>query len=172
MLWLIIIILILWALLYIIGKFLPNTYLSEKSAAFDIAPSRIWTIITNHRRENEWRNDLLEVSKLPNQDQKQVWKEVRRDRKSYVLKTLVSEVPHLLEREMTPTKKLGGHFRFEITPEGEGSRLKITHTAIISSPFSRLKMWLSPSAKHFFVDQYLYDLRQRILHLKEEEEEE
>lgn len=86
-------VLIIWLFVIILGKMLPAAYKVERSQYIDAPPSMLWSIIVNHLKEKDWRNDLLEVVKLGNQGEKPVWKEVRRDKKSFNLKTTLSEAP-------------------------------------------------------------------------------
>lgn len=161
--------LIIWSSIFITGKMLPSTYKVERTKYIDAPPSMLWSIIANHLKEKDWRNDLREVVKVGNQGEKPVWKEVRRDNKSFNLKTTLTEAPHRLEREIVDNKVVGGLYHYEIVPEEDGSRLIIKQTSKISSPYQRVKLFLLPSSKYAFIEQYLSDVKQRVLHLKEEE---
>jgi hypothetical protein len=170
LIWFIIIVLLGWLILMMIGRMLPKTYVVERSELIEAPISQVWTLIVNHAKEKDWRSNLAEVEKAPSQeDHKPIWKELQRDRRtSLLLKTIVSEAPYRLVREIVNNKDIGGQYQYELVPLDETCRLKLKQEITIYKPFKRFAFNLS-SSKHAFVDQYMADLKQRILHLKEEE---
>lgn len=165
---LLITVLIITAVLYVVGMMLPRAYQAKRSDHIDATPSQVWSIMINHLQEKDWRNDLAEVEKLPSRQGRPVWKEIRRDRKPVVLQTVESEAAKLLVREIIENKEIGGTYRFELEPAETGCRLTVTHHALVFKPFARLKTFLFAKRTEF-VDRYLNDLKQRVLHLKDEE---
>jgi hypothetical protein len=169
MIWIIVLALVIWGLVIIIGRMLPVTYTAERSEYIEATPSTLWSIIVNHQKEEDWRNNLIQVTKLPNQEGKPLWKEVRRGKKSYTLKTILSDGPQKLVREIVDNKKIGGQYSYVIEPEDEGSRLTIKHIHKIYTSSKRVQHSLFSSSNYAYINQYLSDVKQRALHLREEE---
>ncbi len=162
-------ILFIWGITLLIGSLLPKAFISQYAETLEATPSVIWAIITNHAREKDWRSDLMEVGKLPNQDDKPVWRELRRDRNEFKIQTISSDAPNRLVRKIIANKKMGGQYIYEINQVEQGAILKVTFEGIINGAFARFKAWLFPSIKNRYVKQYISDVKQRLIYQSEEE---
>lgn len=168
--WLVVLIAVAYGLVQLVGRLLPGTYTVERSTQVQATPSALWAIVVNHAREKDWRNDLLEIDRVSSPSASQaVWKEKRRDGAVLQLKTLESEAPKKLVREIVNSKELGGTYTYVIKPVGEAScELKVTEVLQVRKPWQRIKLQLL-SKKTDLVDRYLDDVKQRAVTLKEVE---
>lgn len=156
-------------LLYIIGKLIKVAYTIERSEWIDIQPSTLWSIIVNHSSEKDWRNNVMETVRMKPIDGKPVWKEIRRSNDTFLLQTTESNAAaFILERQIIDNKKFGGTYRFEIKEEDGGSRLYVKQASEIYAPFSKIMYVIIPSFKSAFARQYLFDIKQRALHVRVE----
>jgi hypothetical protein len=164
---------ILFAAVYGLGMLLPARYEVERSVELEAPPNFIWRIVTDHAKETEWRNGVHSVEKQHSQDRKPLWKETRYDmRTPLFLKTVVSEPPHKLVREIVDNTLMSGSYQIEIAAAGEEkSKVTMRQEAELHKPFQRIKMYLFGS-KAAEVERYLSDLKQRVLVMKAMEEDE
>ena len=158
---------------YLVGVLLPARYQAERSVDLEAPPNYVWLIVNDHAKETEWRNGVHSVEKMHSQDRKPLWKETRYDSKTpLLLKTVVSEPPHKLVREIVDNKALSGSYEIEIKPVGEErSKVTMRQEAELHKPFQRIKLYLFGS-KTAEVERYLSDLKQRVLVMKATEEDE
>lgn len=160
--------LVIWGVLYFIGLKLPESYTQQHSDIVDAPPHVIWSIMINHAKEKDWRSDLFDVERIMTKDGKMQWKEVRRDRTTSTLVTLESDAPHRLVREVVGQHNVGRKRTVEITSVQAYSRVTVTNELVLKKSFSKLGYFVS-SSKNNFVQGYVNDLKQRVLHLKEED---
>lgn len=164
---------IIWLILYIIGKFIKYSFVYEQSTLIEVPPNMLWPIMINHRREKDWRNNILEVVKMPNIDGLPVWKEIHRNKKEeFLLQTVVSDgTKFILERKLIDHNKYGGTTRYEVNEDELGSKLTLKHHGEVYTSHAKLKHILLPGTKKVFVQQYLSDVKQRAIHVREERDD-
>lgn len=166
--WFLVFLLVVWGVIYLVGLMLPGAYTVERDVVLDEPPDVIWSIVSNHAREPEWRSGLMEVEKVSRPGEKPVWKEMRRDLKTPVkLKTTHSEPPRKLVREIEDNRIIGGKWTFIIEPDERGSRVHIRHDGEYRKPLMRIRGMVF-GAKNRDAEQYANDLKQRVLSRKEE----
>ena len=169
---LIVTILVIFVLIQVVGRLLPASFRAQSSETIDASPGKLWTILVNHAQEKDWRSDLIAIDKVSGAGSQQVWREIRRGGLTLQLKTVESDAPHRLVREIVNSKELGGRITCEIEPvREESSRLTVTEEIEVKKPWRRIKMQLL-SSKSAHVEQFVHDVKQRAIHLKELEEEE
>lgn len=169
LLYVIFVLLLLWLILYVIARFIKYSFSYEQSIHIEVPPSMLWPIMINHAKEKDWRNNVLEVVKMPNIDGKAVWKEIHRNKEVFMLQTLLSDTSQFtLERKIINHKKYGGTYYFQITEDEGGSRLTIKHEGEVYNAHAKLRHILFPRTKTNFVRQYLSDVKQRAIHVREE----
>jgi hypothetical protein len=167
-LWLLVIIAALFLLVQLIGRLLPEQYRVQHGDIIDAVPGTVWTILVNHTREKDWRSDLIEIDRVTGKGPQPVWREKRRDGTILMLKTTESDPPQKLVREIIEHKDYGGKITYEIqsVPDRPVSRLTVTEEMTVRRPWRRVKVHLL-SSKSARVKQFVHDVKQRALHLKE-----
>jgi hypothetical protein len=167
-LWFLIIVAVLFLLVQIVGRLLPARYRVQHSDIVDAVPGTVWTILVNHAQEKDWRSDLIEVDRVTGMGPQPVWKEKRRDGTTLLFKTIVSDPPQKLVREVIEHKEFTGTVTYELgaVPERAATRLTVTEDMTVRRPWRRVKLHLL-SAKSARVRQFVHDVKQRALHLKE-----
>lgn len=124
-------------LMMAVGWIVPREHVATRAGRFRQRPEAIWSAITDVDAMPSWREGLKAVKHLPDRNGLPVHVEV----------TTSGEIP-METVEMTPPRKLvgriatdklafGGTWTFEITPEGDGSILRITERGWVSNPIFR-----------------------------------
>lgn len=157
--------------IYLTGLAMPNSYTVERTTEVDAPPNFVWLIVSNHAREPEWRHGLKEVDKQSTTERQPIWRETRYDRKHPLrFKTVASEPPRKLVREIVDDKYISGTYVLQIEPAGEGSKVLMKQEVELHKPLQRFKLYVFGS-RTAEVERYLADLKQRVLYLKEDEED-
>lgn len=121
-----------WALL------LPVHRLTSRSVQLPQPPDLVWAVLTDFATHPAWRQDLVSTSEVPTADGTEVWREVHR-RFAVTLRTQIEESGRVLERRSVGVKlDFSGSWRFELAPQGRGTRLTIIESAEIYRPLHRL----------------------------------
>lgn len=124
--------------LWVYALVLPVHRLTSRSVPLPQSPDAVWAALTDFAAHPEWRRDLVSTSQVPTADGTELWREVHR-RFAVTLRTHVEEPGRVLERKAVGVKlDFGGSWRFELAPQGRGTRLTIIESAEIYRPFHRL----------------------------------
>jgi hypothetical protein len=114
---------LLVALMAAIGAMLPRGHRATRRARFKQKPEAVYAVLSG---PPDWRSDLKAHGTLPEKDgRKQWWEEVQGHRITY---ELVEDAPPTRRVTRIADKNLpfSGTWTLEISPEGDGSALRIT----------------------------------------------
>lgn len=127
--------LVLALLVVVSGVFLPREHTVSRVIHLKAAPDQVWALITDHAKDPTWRAGLLETVRLADRHGHPVWEDrgTRGQRMAYM--TLESTAPTRLVRRIVDQERFGGTWTYEVTPEGTGTRLRITEEGWVGVPF-------------------------------------
>ncbi len=122
-----------------VGLFLPREHRARCALRLAKAsPDAVWTLITDHARDPEWRPDVKATLRLGDHGTHAVWKDEFRNGQALSYETLESVPPQRLVRRIVDSGgPFGGTWTYEVKAEGEGCRLTITEDGWVSNPVFR-----------------------------------
>jgi uncharacterized protein YndB with AHSA1/START domain len=121
----------------LIGRALPQAHVASRRGHFRQPPEALWAAITDVEAFPAWRPDLKRVERLPDRDDRPVWREVGRHG-SIPLEQLEAQPPgRLVGRIADPTLPFGGTWTYEVAAAEGGSTLTITENGEVYNPVFR-----------------------------------
>ncbi len=142
------------ALLALVGALLPRDHVARRSMVLKSPPDRIWALISDLEGTARWRTDITRVEALPPVEGRIRF--VEHSRQGRVPFEVVSreEGRRQVVRVIDDDQPFGGTWTWELTPEGAGTRLRITEAGFLKNPIFRVlgKVFFSPSAT---IERYL-----------------
>jgi uncharacterized protein YndB with AHSA1/START domain len=142
-------------LVVIVGYLLPVKHVVTVSAPIPAPPDSVWAALTRPKDFPSWRPDVAAVDTLPDQDGHASWRETGKNGAiSFVVEQ--AERPHRLVTRITDKSlPFGGAWEYVVTPEGAGSRVRITERGEVYNPvfrfMSRFVMGHSATARAYLV---------------------
>ena len=120
-----------------IGYALPRSHVASVSAQYAAPPDTLWATLTDVSAFPRWRNDLVRVELLPDENGQRGWREHgRNDVITY--RVVASDPPRrLVTRIADETLPFGGTWMYELAPAGGGTRLTITERGEVYNPIFR-----------------------------------
>lgn len=165
--WFVLILIVLWGIIQVAGRVLPSTSTEMRSDKIEATPSTVWAILINHGKETEWRSDVITVDKITTGSDGSIWQEKRRNGKTVKLKTVQTDAPKKLVREIVDNKEMGGTLTYLINPLDDNyCELKIEQKLEVKKPWQRVKSYIL-SNKAESIERYIHDVKQRAVHLKD-----
>ncbi len=125
-------------LLTIIGLFLRASHEVTRAIFLQQAPETIWQVIRDFAATHEWHPLVVDVTRQPDQNGNEVWRERYQGNYSIVLETTAESPPNRLTRSIADVRgPFQGRWEFNITPLESGSRVSITEHGTVRNPFFR-----------------------------------
>lgn len=120
-----------------IGYALPRSHVASVSAQYAAPPDTLWATLTDVAAFPRWRNDLVRVELLPDENGQRGWREHgKNDVITY--RVVASDPPRrLVTRIADETLPFGGTWMYELAPAGGGTRLTITERGEVYNPIFR-----------------------------------
>ena len=120
-----------------IGYALPRSHVASVSAQYAAPPDTLWATLTDVSAFPRWRNDLVRVELLPDENGQRGWREHgKNDVITY--RVVTSDPPRrLVTRIADETLPFGGTWMYELAPAGGGTRLTITERGEVYNPIFR-----------------------------------
>lgn len=143
------------ALVIGVGALLPATREGRAEAVIAAAPSAILAVIADVERQPEWREGLRGVERIATG-----WVETtaRGERITFAAPEMTEE---RIALTFTSDAGYSGQWTATLTPEGEGTRIAVTESSTVPSPFGRIlaRMFFDPEG---FSRSYLAALKARV----------
>lgn len=117
------------------GLFLPREHRVSRVLHLKTAPDKVWALLTDHAKDPTWRAGLAETVRLADREGHPVWEDrgLKGQRIAYM--TLESLPPTKLVRRTVDQARFGGTWTYDLSPEGTGTRLRITEEGWVGVPF-------------------------------------
>lgn len=128
---------VLTALATLIGSRLPPSHRVALSHTFAAPPEVIWSVMTNIDAFPSWRAGVKRIERLPDRNGYPTWIEEGRSGRLTVTFERMDRPRLLVGRIADPKLPFGGTWTYEVTPDGNGSRLTITENGEVYNPLFR-----------------------------------
>ena len=121
----------------LVGLMLPVKHQATVSAAIPATPEAVWAALTDVAAYPRWRGDVTSVAMLPADSGHVAWREQGKNGAiSYVIEE--ADPPRRLVTRITDKSlPFGGAWEYVVTPEGTGSRVRITEHGEVYNPVFR-----------------------------------
>lgn len=121
----------------LVGMMLPVKHEATVSAAIPATPDAVWAVLTDPASYPKWRGDVTAVEILAADSGHVAWREQGKNGAiSYVIER--AEPPRrLVTRISDKSLPFGGAWEYELTPDGTGSRVRITEHGEVYNPLFR-----------------------------------
>ena len=145
-----------------IGLFLPAEHSYSRNVHFIVPAEEVWEVIYDFASQPKWREDLVDVKRLPDDEGKEIWRETYKDGKVLNFETTEADPPLKLVR--TIVGDVSGYqekWEFRITALSNGGRIAITVHGEIGNPLIRFL------SRYVFgydasISSYMQQLRKRL----------
>lgn len=121
----------------LVGFLLPVKHVAVVSAQVPATPEQVWQVLTDAAAYPKWRGDVTSVEMLPADSGHVAWREVGKNGTiSYAIEQ--AEAPRRLVTRITDKSlPFGGTWEYAVTPDGTGSRVRITERGEVYNPVFR-----------------------------------
>ncbi len=110
----------------VMGALSPVEHTASRQVRIDRPPQEIWRTITDIEAYPTWRKGLKRVELLGERDGRTTWREIGREG-TITMEIADADPPHrLVARVADPTLPYGGAWTCEITPDADGSVVRMT----------------------------------------------
>lgn len=124
------------ALMSVVGMFLPKSHTASSVLTLNKSKEEVWKTIVDFERQ-DWRADLTQNERLPDQDGKPVWKETS-GHMEIPLRTESMDEPSKLVRVIAdPKLPFQGRWEYVLEDAGSGCKLTITEFGEVTNPMMR-----------------------------------
>jgi hypothetical protein len=140
---------------YLIGRSLPESHTAARSAKFHGTSDTLFALIAGPQ---DWRVPCEPVSTLPGAPRR--WREISH-RRSILFEEVRSIPPREFQMRIADdTLPFGGSWTFNLSPEGDGTRLRITEEGRVRPPLFRfISRYIIGETRT--IDTYLRGLAQK-----------
>lgn len=119
----------------IIGLLMPTDHVASSSATIPATPNEVYAVITDVRRQPEWRKDLTAVDLMSSTPLR--WSETSRFGTITFEQVDAQPPSHFESRIADTTLGFGGSWSYDITADEGGSRVMITERGSVYNPLFR-----------------------------------
>ena len=142
-----------------IGFALPQSHVVSGDATLTASPAAVFATITDVSSQSSWRTGITSVDVLSNNPMK--WRE--HEGSDTILYEVVESRPTDLHRVRIadPDLPFGGTWTYELTADGNGTKVRITERGEVYNPLFRF-MSRFVFGHTATIDRYLADLRRRL----------
>lgn len=122
-------------MLFVGGLFISRTHTATRSVRVAAAPEVVWGVITDHAGQTSWRKGLRSIERGADINGHAVWRETDARGRAMPIEIISTDAPRkMVARIVDDGLPFGGTWTYELTPEGSGTRLRITEDGIIKPP--------------------------------------
>jgi hypothetical protein len=119
----------------VVGYLLPQSHVAALEGTFAAAPAVVFDTIADVARYPEWRSDLGSVELLSTSPLR--WRE-HSGSETLTFEAVETKRPDLLQVRIADTGlPFGGTWTYELTPDGSGTKVKITERGEVYNPIFR-----------------------------------
>lgn len=115
----------------LVGSFLPRDHVATRSARYAAAPQAVWDIVSDFPSHPSWRG-VKSMEQLPDRDGHAVWKEVGSWGDAMTVEVQTLDPPRrMVTRIADDSLPFGGTWTYELTPDGGGTRVRVTEDGFV-----------------------------------------
>jgi hypothetical protein len=123
-----------------LGSQLPEEHVASLTLKLNQKPCVVWETIADIAGHKNWARGVTKVERLPDRENHEVWRQ-HMGRNSFVLVTTVCQPPvHLVRTINDDHHMFSGDWEYEVLPDGEGTRVRLTEHGRVFSPIFRALM--------------------------------
>ena len=150
-----------FAVLFLVGAFLPRSHQVTRSLVLKQSPEAVWQVLTDYANVPTWHQHVHKVERLPDRDGHDFWQETYPGDYILFAETIESLPSTRLVRTFVDDKgPFRGRWEFALAANETGCRLSITEVGDIANPFFRL-MFRMNMKPEFYVELYLQALAKK-----------
>jgi uncharacterized protein YndB with AHSA1/START domain len=148
---------VLIVLVLAVGRSLPVRHRVSRRATYAVPPAAVYEAITNVSDFPQWRSKVKSVETVAPINGKRAFREHGTDGDILYVVDETTPPHRLVTRIADKTLPFGGTWTYELTPEGQGTALRITEEGEVYNPLFRFmsRFVFGHSAT---IDTYLADL--------------
>jgi uncharacterized protein YndB with AHSA1/START domain len=151
------VIVLLVVVLSLLGSRLPEEHVATLTLRLNQKPQDVWETISDIGGHKNWARGITRIERLPDHDNHEVWRQ-HMGRNSFVLETTECQAPVRLVRTIADDHQMfSGNWEYEVGPDGEGTRVKLTEHGRVKGNVPRAMM-------HYLFGETLY-LRRHLVSL-------
>ena len=131
---------------FIVGSFQPKTHVASVTFRVAKPDSVVWAEVANIEKSPEWVPDVRSVTRLPDNAGRPSYRENFGGFEATTV-IAVSETSRKLVKEILPSGPFYGSWTWELSAEGDATRLTITEQGTIENPLFRALMIFNDNQK-------------------------
>jgi hypothetical protein len=134
--WLLIIVIaivVLVALMYLIGYFMPVKHVARHSVVLNTTPEELWKILHDQAQYSKWRSDLKKVDVKDERHWTEISSNGKLDFESEIVRPNELFHSHIMNKDLP----FGGSWTYELRSNGKGTELMITENGEVYNPLFR-----------------------------------
>lgn len=159
-LYVIVIIAVLIGAVFLCGYALPATTKVSRSIILEQPPAAVFGALADVRQMAEWNRNTEKIEMLPPIEGKEATKQTFKGGMTMTVITAESAPPsHLVRQMIDEGGPFAGSWTYDISPEGNGSRVVLTEVATFKNPLFRVMARLFGQTK--YLDEHLQDLAKK-----------
>lgn len=132
------------ALVLLVGSLTPAGHVARTEALYGSSPETVWEVIADFETWPEWNPAIVEMTRLEDRNGRPAWL-ARGEWGDLPTEVVESDPPRALET-FVDGGAFSGTWRYELTPQGSGTRLRVTESGEVHSVMFR--------AFSIFADEY------------------
>jgi hypothetical protein len=119
----------------VIGLLLPTAHVATRSAVYAAPPERLFALIDGPQN---WRHDVVQSKAVRDPAGRELWIETTRDGMTitYALEQRTAPTS-IVRRIVTENLPYGGAWTYSLSPDGTGTRVRITENGKVYNPIFR-----------------------------------
>ena len=119
------------------GSLLPKQHVVARVISVRRSANEVFSLISDVQSAPAWRNDVRAIDMLPSRNEHVFYREKNKDG-TITMEIVDSEPPRRLVSQIADKSlPFGGAWIFEVTPNGDGTRLNITERGEVYNPVFR-----------------------------------
>jgi uncharacterized protein YndB with AHSA1/START domain len=125
------------AIMATFGWLLPRDHVASRMGHYQVAPDKIWAVLTDVDAMPSWRAGLKSVTRLPDVNGMPVHVEDTAAGKLKIETQQMDPPRKLVNRIGGDNLPFGGTWTFDVMPTADGSTVRITENGYVTNPIFR-----------------------------------
>jgi uncharacterized protein YndB with AHSA1/START domain len=125
------------ALVAIVGALLPVSHVASRAVRLPRPPAAVWAVVTDFANAASWRSDLERVEMLPDREGRPAFREHGDNGEIAMQVDELHEPDRMVVRIADPDLPFGGTWTWELTADGDGTKVTVTERGEVKNPIFR-----------------------------------